>query len=135
MNKSLIYSLALIPVCALTACDGKRATTPDRPVFGQFRVLPDSNIGAAPAQLLQVAGNYRPAEAMDDAQITREITAAFSGDPMLSNSPIKVTTSGGVVSLIGAVESLTAVHRASAIAIQVKGVISVDNRLSLMVSL
>ena len=70
----------------------------------------------------------------DDLSITARVTAALAADATLADQRIKVHTQAGIVSLRGTVYSLTAVRRASAIAMAVEGVAGVDNRLNLMVS-
>lgn len=70
----------------------------------------------------------------DDAAITARVQGALASDPTLADLPISVSTDQGVVRLQGAVDSVAAVRRASAIVLAVEGVAGIDNRLSLMVS-
>jgi hyperosmotically inducible periplasmic protein len=67
----------------------------------------------------------------DDALITTSVTAGLAKDPDLSAIKIEVETKGGNVSLYGAAANAGARDRATLIAQSVKGVKSVDNKLSI----
>jgi hypothetical protein len=68
-------------------------------------------------------------EYMDDSAITAKIKAEILSDPLLKVSQINVTTTNGVVSLSGTVDSQQSIDRALAIARSVKDVKSVENGL------
>jgi hyperosmotically inducible periplasmic protein len=68
-------------------------------------------------------------EYMDDSAITAKIKAEILGDPLLKVSQINVTTTNGVVSLSGTVDSQQSIDRALEIARSVKDVKSVENGL------
>ncbi len=65
------------------------------------------------------------------ASITAKIKAEILSDPLLKVSQISVTTTNGVVSLSGTVDSRQSVDRALEIARSVKSVKSVENGLVL----
>jgi len=66
----------------------------------------------------------------DDTVITASVNAGLLKDPDLSALKIDVDTRAGVVSLYGPAPSAAAKDRADAIALAVKGVVRVDNRLT-----
>ena len=68
-------------------------------------------------------------EYMDDSAITAKIKAEILSDPLLKVSQINVTTTNGVVSLSGTVDSQQSIDRALEIARSVKDVKSVENGL------
>ena len=70
----------------------------------------------------------------DDALITASVNAGLLKDPDLSALKIDVDTRRGVVSLYGPASSESARSRATAIAAAVKGVTSVDNKLTVKTS-
>jgi hyperosmotically inducible protein len=52
-----------------------------------------------------ITGRQGAAEAASDAALTAKVKSSFAADPLVSASPIGVTTSGGVVYLTGSVKS------------------------------
>jgi hyperosmotically inducible periplasmic protein len=68
-------------------------------------------------------------EYMDDSAITAKIKAEILSDALLKVSQINVTTTNGVVSLSGSVDSQQSIDRALEIARNVKDVKSVENGL------
>jgi hyperosmotically inducible protein len=72
----------------------------------------------------EAAGAYS-----DDAAITAKIKAAFLADPLLEVFRIGVTTTDGVVTLSGEVDSQASIDRSQAIAGGVENVVSVRNAL------
>jgi hyperosmotically inducible periplasmic protein len=70
----------------------------------------------------------------DDALITASVNAGLLKDPDLSALKIDVDTKLGVVNLYGPAPSESARSRATAIATAVKGVTSVDNKLTVKTS-
>lgn len=71
------------------------------------------------------------AGAVTDASITGSVKAALAADPALSALQIDVTTRAGVVRLEGPAPDIEARERAAVLAAAPKGVLSVDNRLTL----
>jgi hyperosmotically inducible protein len=69
-------------------------------------------------------------EYMDDSAITAKVKWAILRDPDLKTLEISVVTTGGVVSLTGAVDSQQSVDRAAALARDNAGVKSVENHLT-----
>jgi len=70
------------------------------------------------------------AEYMDDATITAGIKAAILSDPLLKAFQINVTTTGGVVTLSGIVDSQQSIYRALEIAKSNQHVKKVENGLA-----
>lgn len=68
--------------------------------------------------------------ALDDAAITASIAASFAKDPDLSAIKIDIDTKSGRVTLQGPAPTDLARTRATSIAQSVKGVVSVDNMLT-----
>jgi len=69
-------------------------------------------------------------EYMDDSAITAKVKWAILRDPDLKTLEISVVTTGGVVSLTGAVDSQQSVDRAAAVARDNPAVKSVENHLT-----
>ena len=69
-------------------------------------------------------------EYMDDSAITAKVKWAILRDPDLKTLEISVVTSGGVVSLTGAVDSQQSVDRAAAVARDNPAVKSVEHHLT-----
>lgn len=69
-----------------------------------------------------------------DATITASVSAGLIKDPDLSAIKIDVDTKKGVVSLYGPAPSQAALERATMIAKAVKGVLAVDNKLTVKTS-
>jgi hyperosmotically inducible protein len=69
-------------------------------------------------------------EYMDDSAITAKVKWAILRDPDLKTLEISVVTTGGVVSLTGAVDSQQSVDRAAAVARDNPNVKSVENHLT-----
>jgi len=65
-----------------------------------------------------------------DAMITTSVNAELAKDPKLSSLRINVDTEGGRVALRGTAPDLASKERATQLASNVKGVVSVDNQLS-----
>jgi len=68
---------------------------------------------------------------VDDATITAKVNASLAADKDLSAIRIDVDTQDGVVTLSGPAPTATARERASEIARTVKGVVSVNNQLTI----
>jgi hyperosmotically inducible periplasmic protein len=73
---------------------------------------------------MEEAGVY-----IHDAAITAKVKADVLADPLLKASQISVTTTGGVVTLSGEVDSQASLDRSQAIASGVENVVSVQNEL------
>jgi hyperosmotically inducible periplasmic protein len=67
---------------------------------------------------------------IDDAAITAKSKAEFLADPLLKALRIGVTTTDGVVTLSGEVDSQASIDRSQAIASGVENVVSVQNALT-----
>jgi hyperosmotically inducible protein len=71
----------------------------------------------------------RASEAISDAGITTQVKAAIIAYPALKSLEVNVTTTSGVVTLTGFVDSAADRERSGAIAAAVAGVRSVENHL------
>jgi hyperosmotically inducible protein len=80
--------------------------------------------GKAVGEGVEKAGDY-----LDDAAITAKIKGDILSDPLLKVLQINVTTTNGIVTLSGAVDSKESIDRAVEIARRVKEVKSVENSL------
>lgn len=69
-------------------------------------------------------------EQLEDAMITAKVTTGLAADRILTASRIQVATRDGVVTLKGPAPTPAARERATEIALNVKGVTSVNNQLS-----
>lgn len=76
----------------------------------------------------------RAADAVSDATITAEVKAALAADPELSALRINVDTNNGVVTLRGPAPDEKSCGRATQLAASPKGVMRVDNQLTLKAS-
>lgn len=77
------------------------------------------------------AAGREAAASVDDAGITVAVNAALAGDPRLSALKIDVDTSKGRVELKGSAPDENSRRRATELAQAVKGVVGVDNRLTI----
>ncbi len=66
---------------------------------------------------------------IDDAAIKRDVNAALYREPAISSTDITVSSSNGVITLKGKVNTLQLKNRATAIAFSVAGVKAVNNLL------
>lgn len=90
------------------------ATEPAVPVLAESNTLPSRGAGAA----------------SDDSFIVAEIKSRLKGDPRMESTDIQVDSVNGTVILTGSTSSDEARQAAEEIALQVKGVSRVENRLS-----
>jgi hyperosmotically inducible periplasmic protein len=124
-------TLAIAAAAALTlaACDDNRTV-------GQQI---DSGVAQAERKSEQVAANTREAankagnavsEQVADASITTALNAEYAKDDKLSAIKIDVDTNDGRVTLTGSAPDAASKDRATMLANNVKGVKSVDNKLT-----
>jgi hyperosmotically inducible protein len=78
--------------------------------------------GKAVGEKVEKAGEY-----LDDAAITAKVKGDILSDPLLKVMQINVTTTNGIVTLSGVVDSKQSIDRAVEIARRVKEVKSVEN--------
>lgn len=83
------------------------------------------DVKAAGASAMDKAGN-----AMEDAAITASVNAELAKDPKLSALKINVDTNQGRVALKGTAPDAASRDRATQLAAAVKGVLAVDNQLT-----
>ena len=87
---------------------------------------------AAPAQTAPADQSSPPRVAVSSATITAQVQGELARDPHVVAKEIKVETdSNGVVLLTGSAKTQQELDRATLIARNVPGVVSVDNRIQL----
>lgn len=86
---------------------------------------------AAQARASASSATETAGTAIQDASITTAVSAKLAADPDLSALRINVDTSEGRVALSGDAPTAAARERASELARSVKGVVDVDNRLTI----
>lgn len=91
-----------------------------------FLVLLTAMIGCAPTPTQEGTGEY-----IDDTIITAKVKAMIFNEPSLKSAEINVETFKGIVQLSGFVSSREDINRAVAVARDVKGVVSVNNKMNL----
>lgn len=89
-------------------------------------------VGLEKAEVKAKAATDTVGSKVADAVITTEINAELAKDSRLSALRINVDTADGKVSLSGAAPDAASKERATQLAAAVKGVASVDNRLTVM---
>jgi hyperosmotically inducible periplasmic protein len=139
----------LLMVAALTACgkndDGKTAGQKlDAAVANTERAAAEAKAKAESsmakagdamkdatqkAESAGVKSTEKMAGTVDDLAITASVASELAKDADLSAIKIDVDTKAGVVTLYGPAPSAAARDKATAIAKQIKGVTSVDNKL------
>lgn len=89
------------------------------------------DITAAAKERAAVVAKEQATAVVDDASITAEVKVKLSSAPSLKDVKIEVSTRAGVVSLKGTVKSKQAKGAATKIVKAVKGVKSVENKLTI----
>lgn len=85
----------------------------------------------APSQSMAAAFASAVPGGADDASLTRQVAAAIAADRELRRLKIDVDTQNGIVTLSGPAPTASAKARADEVARTVKGVVSVNNQLTL----
>jgi len=124
-NKGLLAISSLAMLLALGGCDryndgktvGERAST---------RTEQSARNAANETKSMGAAGVQK----VDDATITTKVNAALAADKDLSAVKIDVDTKDGVVTLTGPAPTPEAASKATKLAKDVKGVTSVNNKLT-----
>lgn len=131
VHKSLLAVSSLAVVLSLGACDrlNNASTVGERADSAVNRTEQAARNTADETRRMGAAG----ADKVDDATITAKVNAALAADKDLSAVRIDVDTKNGVVTLTGPAPSPEASAQATKIAKNVKGVTSVENRLTVKV--
>lgn len=141
LNPRLTLLSAALAALTLTACN--RADTDDRTAGQKLDsaiAKVDQQAERAKDEMKQETAEARAsADAtanklegkVEDATITASVNAELAKDPSLSALRIDVDTSSGRVMLKGTAPDATARDRATQLAMNVKGVIAVDNQLQI----
>lgn len=141
MNPSNLPRTKLIATAAaavmLVACGQKESPTIGQNVDSSLAKV-ERRTSEAAADMKQAAIDLKAggesaaaqlADKVDDATITVSVKAEIAKDKELSALDISVDTSNGSVSLVGPAPNSAARERATQLAMAVKGVTNVDNRL------
>lgn len=128
VHKSLLAISSLAVVLSLGACDrlDNSTTVGERADSAANRTEQAARNVGDDTRRMGAAG----AEKVDDATITAKVNAALAADKDLSAVRIDVDTKNGVVTLTGPAPSPEASAQATKIAKNVKGVTSVENKLT-----
>jgi osmotically-inducible protein OsmY len=136
-QKSLMLASSLALLFALGACDrlDQRTTGPADSATTTAKEQSQDAAARARASANKAAGETKAMGAaagdkVDDASITAKVNAELASDKDLSAIKIDVDTKNGVVTLTGPAPSASARERATEIARNVKGVSSVNNKLT-----
>lgn len=147
--KARVLACALVAVAGLSACgkndDGQTvgqkldaAVTSTQQATAEAKAKAETSMAKAgdamkdATQKAQVSGSKTAssmAGTVEDVAITASVAAGFAKDADLSAIKIDVDTKNGNVTLYGPALTSAARERATNIAKNVKGVISVDNKL------
>jgi hyperosmotically inducible periplasmic protein len=128
---------AIVATMALAGCD-KRDQTDARNrssttvASADQRAGTDTRSGMDKAKDATENAAAKMGNKVDDAVITTSVKTELAKDPSLSALRINVDTSNGRVALKGKAPSNEAREHATTLAQNVKGVVSVDNQLTVM---
>jgi hyperosmotically inducible periplasmic protein len=125
--KIVAAGISLGVVLALAGCDNQGpAERAGKQIDQTTQQASDKakDLGTAVGDQIESAGEY-----WDDSTITAKIKEDIMSDPMLKVLDISVTTTNGIVTLSGSVDTVPSIDRAGQIAGLVKGVKSVENNL------
>lgn len=126
---------------ATAAAMGARTAPPARPVIRALCLMPLLAAAACllpgPARAQGAVPTLRPsmpepANPVHDAAITANVNAALAHDEPLAKMVIDVETVNGQVALRGDAPNAELRDRATMVAAQVPGVVSVENRLAIL---
>ncbi len=131
LKRSLPLAMAVAGALTLAACDRGEQRSAGQAVDETLAKVEQKSEAAADAarQAAEQAGEKVAAVARD-AAITAEINAALARDPGLSALKVDVDTAGGRVVLRGSAPDAAARERATRLAADVKGVVAVENLMS-----
>ena len=127
MMKNLTLCAISAAVLALAGCNRNDGTTVGQKLD---KAVAKTEQGAADASRAVKEKTADVAQSVNDATITAAVNADLAKDPELSALRINVDTHDGRVALYGSAPSEDAKMRAEKLAMGEKGVVSVDNKLS-----
>ena len=125
-HKSFLAVSSAAVVLSLAACDRFDTGNSERAGSAANRTEQAARNAGDDTRRMGAAG----ADKVDDATITAKVNAALAADKDLSAVRIDVDTKNGVVTLTGPAPSAEASAQATKIAKNVKGVTSVENKLT-----
>lgn len=115
----------------LPPTDAASAASPSASAARATAARNDTRAMGAPSTSLAAAIASAAPDRNDDASITREVNAAIGRDRELRRLKIDVDTENGIVTLSGPAPTASAKAHADEVARTVKGVVSVNNQLTL----
>jgi hyperosmotically inducible protein len=125
--KTLTLCALSAAVLALSACNRNDGTTVGQKLD---TAVAKTEQGAADASKSVKDATANVAQSVNDATITAAVNADLAKDPDLSALRINVDTRDGRVTLNGTAPSDDAKQRAERLALAEKGVVAVDNKLT-----
>lgn len=120
--------IAVAAAMALAACDRRDDSQTAGQKVDSAMAQTEQRVDQA-KDAMKDAGN-QAADAVSDAVITTAVNAELAKDSQLSAMKINVDTAQGRVALKGTAPTAAARDRATQIAASVKGVVAVDNQLT-----
>ncbi|MEQ1836871.1 MAG: BON domain-containing protein [Candidatus Nitrotoga sp.] len=127
LNNLKIISAALLFVAGLSTCDKLESAERAGKKIGQEAEKIGDKVGAEVDKI--GTQSDQAGVAINDSEITTQVTAAIFTMPGLKTVQINVLTSKGIVKLSGTVDNRANRDRAIALAEAVNGVKAVENRL------
>jgi hyperosmotically inducible periplasmic protein len=122
---------ALPPTGSASAASPSRPAAASRTARARPAARDDTRAMGAPSTSLASAIAMAAPEHNDDPSITRQVSAAIARDKELRRLKIDVDTENGIVTLSGPTPTASAKAHADEVARTVKGVVSVNNQLTL----
>lgn len=127
---ALVASLALVGCSKTEPQDTSGSST--APMSEQKSTVGnDAAAGMEKAKEATANATAKMGEKIDDAVITTSVKTELAKDPNLSAMSINVDTDNGRVALKGTAPTTSAKEQATTLAQNVKGVVSVDNQLTI----
>jgi osmotically-inducible protein OsmY len=130
---AMVASLALVGCSKTEQQDGKNATADTAATVEQKakEVGNDAAAGMEKAKDATANAAAKMGDKIDDAVITTSVKTELAKDSNLSALAIDVDTAEGRVALKGTAPTTAAKEQATTLAQNVKGVVSVDNQLTI----
>lgn len=130
-RKPVLIAASLFLALGLSACDKPGPAEKAGKKMDQVASDTGKKVGDTVDKVEQKMSEQgtKTAQAFDDTEITAKVKAEILAEPGLKSLQISVDTTRGVVTLSGAVDSMSSSDKARLVAAAVKGVKEVDNKL------
>jgi len=130
-RKPVLIAASLFLALGLSACDKPGPAEKAGKKMDQVASDTGKKVGDTVDKVEQKMSEQgtKTAQAFDDTEITAKVKAEILAEPGLKSLQISVDTTRGVVTLSGAVDSMSSIDKARLVAAAVKGVKEVDNKL------